>query len=254
MTKELSGIYCILNTVNNKFYIGSSKNCDDRFSKHLSSLRGNYHANSYLQNSFNKYGEESFKMFVLEQTLDLKKREQYWIDITNPSYNITREVIRNTPSIESRKKHSETKKLLHSQGLLPRTTKAVKMYDLEANFIREFNSLNEAAEFTNLHVTTIIRNLDKTYNRAGKYLFKYSTDNNDIIPYQKRIYKKWNKNSRDVLLINILNNDVKEFKSVPLLAEYLNTSTNNIIQYVKKHLIYKKTYKVQYKNSSNSPL
>lgn len=75
-----SGIYMILNLINNKYYIGSSHNLYKRWHTHKSTLKHNKHDNSYLQKAWNKYGELNFKFFVLEYTNELLIREQYWID------------------------------------------------------------------------------------------------------------------------------------------------------------------------------
>ena len=67
--KELAtkiGIYCIENTINNKKYIGSSKNVFKRKNRHFGDLRNNIHPNKKLQASYNKYGVENFKFYVLE--------------------------------------------------------------------------------------------------------------------------------------------------------------------------------------------
>ena len=51
--------------------------------QHLNLLRKNKHANTYLQNSYNKNGEENFTFVVIEIIEDenkLTEREQYWID------------------------------------------------------------------------------------------------------------------------------------------------------------------------------
>lgn len=45
------GIYKILNTANNKVYIGSSININNRWAKHKALLRHNKHENPKLQNS-----------------------------------------------------------------------------------------------------------------------------------------------------------------------------------------------------------
>ena len=58
------GIYKITNNINNKFYIGSSKNITKRFKEHKWRLKNNKHPNNKLQNSWNKYGEENFKFEV----------------------------------------------------------------------------------------------------------------------------------------------------------------------------------------------
>ena len=52
----ISGIYCIENIVTGHKYIGQSKNIYRRWKKHINALNMNSHDNSYLQNSWNKYG------------------------------------------------------------------------------------------------------------------------------------------------------------------------------------------------------
>ena len=78
-----SGIYCIINAVNSKRYVGSAVSLSDRWSVHLSSLRMGKHHNPHLQNAFIKYGEKSFSFEILEYVEDLNdliKIEQYYID------------------------------------------------------------------------------------------------------------------------------------------------------------------------------
>lgn len=78
-----SGIYCVLNIINNKKYIGSTINIKNRIKHHLRKLKSNKHHNPRLQASFNKYGEKNFIFFILElvnTSNELLKREQYYID------------------------------------------------------------------------------------------------------------------------------------------------------------------------------
>lgn len=92
--KKRAGVYQIRNTVTGKVYIGSSVSVYARKSAHFHYLKGNKHKNEKLQNSFNKYGQESFVFEVLEYVEDVTKlaeREQYYIDLYNASekgYNI----------------------------------------------------------------------------------------------------------------------------------------------------------------------
>lgn len=76
------GVYCVLNIVNNKIYVGSSINCARRKNEHSSDLESNRHHSIRLQNSYNKYGLNAFVFKVLEYTIkkDLKQQEQKYIN------------------------------------------------------------------------------------------------------------------------------------------------------------------------------
>jgi len=75
-----SGIYKIANTMNDKIYIGSSKNVVSRLSAHRRNLEKGTHPNKHLQSSYDQYGLEAFTFIKIEDTIDLLEREQYWID------------------------------------------------------------------------------------------------------------------------------------------------------------------------------
>ena len=93
----ICGIYKILCTANNEFYIGSSKDIFYRLRVHASLLRKNKYINTkrkhgckpYMQNAYNKYGVESFKYFVIEQCIEdmLLNREQYYLTSLQPKFN-----------------------------------------------------------------------------------------------------------------------------------------------------------------------
>jgi group I intron endonuclease len=66
-----AGVYIIRCTVNEKLYIGSSDNIRRRWMEHRSRLRKGNHANTHLQNAWNKYGEIAFIFDVLEEVCDI---------------------------------------------------------------------------------------------------------------------------------------------------------------------------------------
>lgn len=78
------GIYALVNTFNNKRYIGSTTlDFRLRCGRHLHHLRRNTHGNHKLQQDWNLYGEEIFLFQVIEVVADLKhvcQREQHWLD------------------------------------------------------------------------------------------------------------------------------------------------------------------------------
>ena len=82
-----SGIYQIVNTINEKRYIGSSVNIGQRIAEHKTKLKNNKHFNRYLQNAWFKYGENNFVFNIL---LSCKKKdlifyEQRAIDVYKTS-------------------------------------------------------------------------------------------------------------------------------------------------------------------------
>lgn len=86
------GIYKI-ETSDNRCYVGSAgRNFRHRWTGHLHSLRNNKHHSQYLQNIFNKYGEDFLQFSILEVVTKDKEqlisREQYWIDLLQPCLNI----------------------------------------------------------------------------------------------------------------------------------------------------------------------
>ena len=61
-----SGIYVIINVINDKKYIGQSNDIPRRWIEHRTLLNNNKHGNTYLQASWNKYGAKSFVFRVLQ--------------------------------------------------------------------------------------------------------------------------------------------------------------------------------------------
>lgn len=75
------GIYMIQNKVNNKMYIGQAVDIEDRWKAHRNGLRGDYHDNTHLQNSWKRDGEENFEFTILLECeeSDLNMYEEYYI-------------------------------------------------------------------------------------------------------------------------------------------------------------------------------
>lgn len=85
----LAYIYKIEHKESGRCYIGHSLNLVRRRWDHWSLLRTNSHHSPYLQNVWNKHGEEAFCFSVMEECdASLKLvREQWWIDNTDSCFN-----------------------------------------------------------------------------------------------------------------------------------------------------------------------
>lgn len=111
-----SGIYRIINLINEKFYVGSAKNFYVRSNLHKSQLKRNIHFNKHLQSSWNKYGEENFKFEIIKECSkeELITNEQHFIDVLKPQYNkckVAGSRLGTIHSVESRRKISENRKV-----------------------------------------------------------------------------------------------------------------------------------------------
>jgi group I intron endonuclease len=76
------GIYKITNLIDKKIYIGSSINLENREYRHFWMLKKGIHDNSHLQNSFNKYGIQSFEFDIIEECdeSNLIDKENHYIN------------------------------------------------------------------------------------------------------------------------------------------------------------------------------
>ena len=82
MKRNISGIYIIKNTINDKVYIGSAVCIKQRFIGHKNQFKKQEH-NDRFQNFVNKYGFNTLIFEIIEYVDNVEKlieREQYWID------------------------------------------------------------------------------------------------------------------------------------------------------------------------------
>lgn len=197
-----AGIYKIINKVNGSIYIGSSCNLEYRKYIHFHKLKQNKHINIHLQRAYNLHGNENFLFEIIEIISSdmpnfkqyLLQREQFWIDNLHPTYNIlkiagsslgfhhsdeTKFIISQTTlgkkkSFEHAKHIKEAQKgrILTEEHKL-KLSKAAKKRTKLCHFVKvsidgiTYNTIKEAAEKLNLHVSTIQRRLKnknfKTY-------------------------------------------------------------------------------------------
>jgi len=120
--RHKAGIYMIYNKINQNFYIGSAitNRINTRFRNHMFNGTGN----SNTKKAVYKYGLENFKFVILEYypgiilKENLKKshillleRENFWIQLLNPTYNILKTAIPGpnnyTHDLETRQKKKD---------------------------------------------------------------------------------------------------------------------------------------------------
>lgn len=86
-----SGVYCLVDVVVGKVYVGSTINFTQRSAQHFKALEEGIHHNRDLQYAFDQDGPAGFSFIVLEYVPDvdrLEEAEQKWLNrLLERSYN-----------------------------------------------------------------------------------------------------------------------------------------------------------------------
>jgi len=84
------GIYKIINKLNEDCYVGSSTRLKDRKARHFRDLKNGIHHSVILQRAIDKYKIENFEFEIIEECSkdELLVKEQYYMDLLNPKYNV----------------------------------------------------------------------------------------------------------------------------------------------------------------------
>lgn len=198
-----------------KSYIGSTT-CKFRvrLSNHYNKLKKNSHYNTYLQNVYNLYKDE-LVMEIIECIDDLNivlKREKYWIDYYdsyNNGYNLTEEA-------ESSKGFKMPDVVLEKRRI------KYLQYDLDGNFIKEWNSYveisKEIGEFASNKVL-----ISNNYSAAG-YMWRKKLSENYPLKIEPFIHNV----SIIVAKYSLDGNLIKSYKSIDKASIENNIPAGNI--------------------------
>lgn len=190
--KDKCGIYRLTNDLNNKSYVGSSVYLNRRFTYYycLSCMEKKVNGGSSIRiyRALLKYGYPNFSLDILEYCEPNVKnlREQYYIDLLKPEYNILKKVGSNIRfkhleetklrmSINNAKeKHPFYEKKRSEETILriPINSKRaliVKINDITTNDTKVFRSNVQAGKYLGVSEGTI-----RNYKKSGRiYKNKY---------------------------------------------------------------------------------
>lgn len=170
-TENASGVYMILSKFDYKVYVGSSYNIAIRWKSHRKQLNAGTHKNIHLQRAWNKYNEDNFIFFVVENCDKslLVTREQYWIDFLcacNPEfgYNINKKADRVTYTKEVRQKLSEKTKEYMNQ---PEVKKRLSQQSKRLGYIERYIHSHEGRDL--LHKLATQKRTDKQLKSLSQW-------------------------------------------------------------------------------------
>lgn len=146
-----------------RVYIGSTKNLVKRLQKHRSALRTNSHHSKYMQRYYNQ--GKLLYFCILEETSQLEDRELIWIKALNPKFNS----IENTHSIF--RDVNFIKKFTIPKSI--KDSKKIYVFDTLGNFIREFNSISDAAKAYNTSRSNIKLSCNSINRTCKKHVFSF---------------------------------------------------------------------------------
>jgi len=183
---HMTGIYRIFHISDTKIlYIGSAaaltrwrEGFKQRWVCHLRNLKNNKHHSPFLQRVVNKYGIEGLRFEILEKcsSEECIKREQYWLDLFKPfgtkGYNTCK-----IAGSSLGYKFPEEKKS---------NRKPIVQYSLNGEFIKQWDSLNQASRELNINVSSIKDCCKKRFNQIKGYIFRYLGETD--LPNKEDIY------------------------------------------------------------------
>jgi hypothetical protein len=175
-----TGVYKIFHIYDPSIlYIGSAASSTkwregfkQRWVCHLKELKNNRHHSPFLQRIVNKYGIEGLRFEILEKCKpdECLQKEQFWLDKLRPfgknGYNTCLKA-GNTLGY----KFPEDKK---SRRI------SIVQYSLDGDFIKQWDSLNQASRDLNINVSSIKDCCKKRFKQIKGYVFRYLGDDLDI--------------------------------------------------------------------------
>ena len=178
--KGKPGVYLIRNLKNNKFYVGSSIDVRRRFKEY-------FNVNHLLRRNqlpicaaLAKYGYSLFSVEIIEycNTSILLEREQYFLDLLKPQYNILKIAGSLTGFLHSEETKNKLSDIFKGNvnSLNQPNAISVTVLDLETGKTTQYTSARKAAEDLNISNSTVMRRLrgESSKPYLNKYVFKYS--------------------------------------------------------------------------------
>lgn len=218
---QICGIYKIINLINNKTYIGKSKDIQRRWKEHKIDPFNTNNAmyNSLLYKDIRKYGLNNFEFQIVEECEEsqLNEREKYWI----ASYNT---YVQNTNGYG----YNMTKGGEYT-ALLP-------LFDREKvlqlwNQNKSFKEIQKEVGCSKTTLTNILNDL----NISVKERFQRGARDRNVA----------------VLQYDLMGNFIKEYISIADAAQEVQTSTGNIIYACNGKLKSTAGFQWRYKTTDN---
>ena len=211
-------IYKITNIINEKIYVGKSKNPKVRWMQHKSSSKKR---NTKLYYAMRKYGIENFIFEILEECdeYSINDKEIYYISSMSPYYNMT---TGGDGGGFLNKNHGENWRT----AIKKCKSKKVACYDLDGNLIKIYDSCRDASyDIFDKECRGIDAATRGEYQTCGGYQWKTFEDK-PILKISS--YKRISHNAKKIAKYDYNENLIEIYDSMTIAAEKNNASTSKI--------------------------
>lgn len=238
-----SGVYRWINNINGKTYVGSSINLSHRFYQYYSLRIMEYtlqKSQSHIFKALIKYGYSSFSLEILEYCEPSKviEREQFYLDLLSPIYNILKIAGSRLGYITSDK----TKELLRLANLGENHPLYGKTHSEDTKALMRLAHL---AENNSMY--------GKKHSEETKALMSAAQKLRDKSGFEKTAEhrSKLSKSLGHKIEITDVEANVSGiFDTVGEAAKYLNSSPTSVSRYIKNKTLFKGKYRIDKLNNS----
>lgn len=177
-----SGVYRWIHKESGRCYIGSSINLTNRFYSYFN-LKVLLKSTSIIAKALLKYGYSSFSLEILEycDPTNCLEREQYYLDLFKPEFNILKTAGSRLGSKQSKETINKIKKSLIGNKRAvggKRVLTPIQIFDIKTSITTKYSSITNAAKALNVPKGSITgyfsRNIQKPFK--GRYLLNKLID------------------------------------------------------------------------------
>lgn len=249
--KLIGTVYCFINKINNKLYIGETvkSNYEERFSEHRNKAeRG---INNYFYKAIRKYGWDNFDKVILFQTEILENTEEnkkYLNNIVNQkevyyinkykttNHNFGYNLTNGGDGIVGYKHSEETKKKLSESHKGEKHWKFNKenyggdiilQFDLDFNFIQEWPSMSEIERQTGYKSNNISRCCNNKLDTYKNYIWVKKEEYFEGYLQKYKSRAKCKSSDKSVLQYDFFGNFIDKYISCAEAGKKLGRKTVN---------------------------
>lgn len=208
-------VYCTTNLITNMIYVGVHKTLDPmKFD--------NYLGNGILVNkpSTYQYGKTKFQQAVKEFGVKNFKRTVLAIFNTeDEAYTLEADIV----NIDFLKRSDVYNMVLGGMGAMDTYKVKTYQYDINGNFIKEYESILEASNAMNVDHSAIGHAIRKKQKSCNSY---WATDKVEKLDLSN--YNNGNNHRVPIYLYSITGEFIKSFNSLSECAKFTNTTQSNV--------------------------